>query len=239
MRLENELINISQIEQVHEYSINELSREIYLFNEIDESSAGRFIKNMNYLNSINNKPITIWLSSGGGETDSGFSIYDSILLSPSKTIIIVSGYAASMATIIVQAANLRLITPNSSFLVHEASISLDENTTTATSNVKSLKEMMNRSIDIYAAKCKHSDFLKVNKTEAQVKQYLKKMIKKYGDWCMSAEDSVKYGFIDGILGKTEKYMNLNMVYSIYEDLGFDNKIQELGTVVNTENIICQ
>jgi ATP-dependent Clp protease protease subunit len=70
------------------------------------------------------KPITIYLNSPGGEVNSGFAIYDTIRYISSPVRIVVTGLAASAATIIYCAAKKenRYTMPSAKFLIHQPSI---------------------------------------------------------------------------------------------------------------------
>jgi ATP-dependent protease ClpP protease subunit len=58
-------------------------------------------------------------------------------------------------------------------------------------------------MDIYAERCVHGNFFKEkNYTLDQVKKYLYKKFKD-GDWYMTAEEAVYYGFADGVLGNRQ------------------------------------
>lgn len=188
---------------IHDHGIDILNREVYLAggsdDEIDFSSTLNFIKNVRYLDSISNLPITIFITSVGGDVNYGFAIYDTIKSLRSKTICVTTGIAASMGTILVQATDLRLITPHTVFLIHEGSICLDEmDAKTAGSTINSMKLSVKKFYEIYLSRCKNSQFFH-GKSERQVKTVLKKQLMRTGDWYLEADDIIKHGFADTIL----------------------------------------
>ena len=61
------------------------------------------------------------MHSVGGEWSDGMAIYDAISMSRSYITIIAYGQAESMSSIIFQAADRRLITPNTYFMSHYGS----------------------------------------------------------------------------------------------------------------------
>ena len=61
------------------------------------------------------------MNSIGGEWSDGMAIYDAISLSKCYVTIIVYGQAESMSSIILQAADEKIITPNSYFMIHYGS----------------------------------------------------------------------------------------------------------------------
>ena len=85
---------------------------------VDSSMAEYFIKGMHVLDSKNDKPITIIMNNPGGDWYHGMAIYDSIKHSKSHCTIKVYGHAMSMGSIILQAADHRVMMPNSRFMIH-------------------------------------------------------------------------------------------------------------------------
>lgn len=68
----------------------------------------------------NNKECVVRINSEGGSVLEGLAIYDLMVNSKMKITTIVDGTAASMAAILAQAGNVRLITPNGFFMLHKA-----------------------------------------------------------------------------------------------------------------------
>jgi ATP-dependent Clp endopeptidase proteolytic subunit ClpP len=85
---------------------------------VDNFMAEYFIKGMYFLESRNKKPINIVMNNPGGDWYHGMAIYDSIKYSVCKTSMKVYGHAMSMGSIILQAANERIMMPNSRFMIH-------------------------------------------------------------------------------------------------------------------------
>ena len=63
-------------------------------------------------------PITVIITSNGGDIDIGMQIYDLIRMYPGQTTGIVYGWARSAAAIIIQACNKRQMTPASYIQIH-------------------------------------------------------------------------------------------------------------------------
>lgn len=85
---------------------------------VDNFMAEYFIKGMHILNSISDKPITVIMNNPGGDWYHGMAIYDAIETSRSHVTILVYGHAMSMGSIILQAADHRVMMPNSRFMIH-------------------------------------------------------------------------------------------------------------------------
>lgn len=85
---------------------------------VDHFMAEFFIKGMHALESKNKKPITIIMNNPGGDWYHGMAIYDAIKYSECHCTIRVYGHAMSMGSIILQAADERVLMPNSRFMIH-------------------------------------------------------------------------------------------------------------------------
>jgi len=86
--------------------------------EVNAIMAERAIKNLHILDSISDNPITIIMLNYGGEVTAGMAIYDAIRLCRSYVTIKVFGCANSMGSIILQAADNRILAPNSEVMIH-------------------------------------------------------------------------------------------------------------------------
>lgn len=85
---------------------------------VDHFMAEYLIKGMHSLESKNKKPITIIMNNPGGDWYHGMAIYDAIKSSPCECTIKVYGHAMSMGSIILQAADRRIMMPNARFMIH-------------------------------------------------------------------------------------------------------------------------
>lgn len=85
---------------------------------VDNFMAEYFIKGMHVLESKNQNEITILMNNPGGDPWHGMAIYDAIKMSPCPCTIKVYGYAMSMGSIILQAADSRIMMPSSKFMIH-------------------------------------------------------------------------------------------------------------------------
>lgn len=93
---------------------------------VDTFMAECFIKGMYVLESKNKTPINIIMNNPGGDWYHGMAIYDAIQNSKSQCSIKVYGYAMSMGSIILQAANHRIMMPNSRFMIHNGTHSYND-----------------------------------------------------------------------------------------------------------------
>ena len=199
-----------EINQLHDYNIRIKTREIYLHPRIDSDDGGveygmatQFVKNLDLLANQNSRNILVRMQSPGGSWPDGVAVYDSIIASTSPVTIIAYGYASSMTSVILQAADKRVLMPHTEFMVHFGHISDDNSYLNFVSGSDFLKITTQRMLKIYAKRCINGEHFKRRYkaiTEEKVMQYIDRVIKERGDWLMTPEESVYYGFADGILG---------------------------------------
>lgn len=89
--------------------------------------ATQFLKNLHILESLNKDPVTIWLNTDGGSCIDGYAIYDAIKASKCHITVKVYGCAMSMGHTILQAADERVMTPNSSLMFHAGTVGSSSN----------------------------------------------------------------------------------------------------------------
>lgn len=199
------------ISELHEYNILVEKREIFLHSffdkEIDEGVEYRvsniFLKNIRFLESLSDKPIIIHQHSIGGDWYEGMMIFDSIKQCRCHVTLIMHGQACSMGSLIPQAADLRIIMPNTLFMTHRGSISIDSFTIKqADSFSNAEKYYRNIMLDIYAQRCIKGKFFQDKKySDKKVKQYLIHKWNNYEDWYLTPDEAVFYGFSDLVLNK--------------------------------------
>lgn len=102
----------------------------YVDGPVNEQMAGNLARALHVLDSLES-PITIYLSTPGGDRAAGIGMYDLIVACKSPTTIIGYGEVASMGVLILQAGKTRLLTPNCQLLVHsghaQTGFDMDEN----------------------------------------------------------------------------------------------------------------
>lgn len=101
------------------------SRRILISEGIDSKSAEDAIKKIWFLEQEDStKPILIVLNSPGGSVDAGFAIWDQLKMISSPVTTLVTGIAASMASILSLAASpgRRFATPKSRIMIHQPAI---------------------------------------------------------------------------------------------------------------------
>lgn len=203
-------INDNQIIDIHNFNIDLKNREVYLHSYIDSVEEGgvdyrssvMFEKNIRYLDLISHDPILVHMHLPGGEWQDCLGMYDSIRASCSNIIILAYAKAESSSSVLLQAADLRILMPNTNVLIHYGSFSInDEHSKAAASSVKWNEEECDKMIDIFTDRCMESHMAKdKNWKRMMARKHIMSQLANKCDWILKADEAVNYGFADGVLG---------------------------------------
>ena len=207
--MNNYINNQDLLYDLHNYGASLKFREIFLHNHfvaddgnpgVEYRMANTFIKNLNALDNINHNHILIHMQSVGGEWADGMAIYDAITNCQSYVSIVVYGQAESMSSIILQAADERIITPNSYFMIHYGSSDASGDYLNVQNLAKYEQAICDKMIDIYSQSCIGGKFFKdkYGTNVSSVKKFLHRKLKQ-GDWYLGSQESVLYGFTDKVM----------------------------------------
>lgn len=203
---------LSEVEAIHEYNIDFKSNEIYLIGEMDNLEqlheepgvewrvASRFIKNLNILRHKGSQDITVHMKTCGGDWQEGMAIYDSIRACPNRITIINYTHARSMSSLILLAADRRIMMPNSYFLFHYGMFCTDGTVKKAQSEFAQLEKDNETMLKIYASHLKnHGDKVTRKKSISNISKWLIDEMDKFEDVYITAEKAVELGFADEIM----------------------------------------
>ena len=129
--------NREDVDRFYDYDIYVPTRTLYIGtrtvdddnNEegVDAALSEFIIKGLLILDSKSNEDITIIINNVGGEVFHGFAIYDAIRACKSKVIMKVFGQCMSIAALILQAADIRMVSPLSRIMIHVGTFGLADN----------------------------------------------------------------------------------------------------------------
>lgn len=162
-------------------------RKVFLWGMVDDDSAKHVIDRLLYLDMLNNDEIQLIINSPGGYVTSGFAMYDTIKSLKSPVSTVCSGLAASMGSILLSVGEKgrRFIQPHAQVMIHQPSGGARGQASNIEIQAKEIIKTRELSARILAENC-GQDFEKVMKDFDR-------------DYWMSAEESVAYGIVDGIL----------------------------------------
>src|SRR5436190_17503014 len=167
-------------------------RDVYLIGDIEKDTARGTIERMRELAADNDRPITLYINSAGGNITDGLAIHDAIRHIISRgveIVIIVQGMAYSMGSIVLQAASegKRLAFPHSWIMIHEpAKWAGWQSTTAAAQHLERLKQMQDQIYKILSSR-----------SGKPLRQIIKDT--KRTDFYLDAQKAYEYGLIDKVV----------------------------------------
>ena len=165
-------------------------RKVFLWGEVHDKSAREIINRLLYLEASDpGKEITFYINSPGGVITSGMVIYDTMQMISSPVSTVCMGMAASMGSILLSGGQKgkRFIFPHGEVMIHQPS--------GGGQGTSADLEIM--AIQIQKAKELGAKILADNCGQS----YDKVMEDFDRDYWMDANESSKYGIVDGIINK--------------------------------------
>ena len=163
-------------------------RKIFLWGQVDDSSAEDIVSKLLYLES--DKPgekITFFMNSPGGMVTSGNSILDTMNLISSPVSTVCMGLAASMGSILLSAGEKgeRFIYPMGEVMIHQPSIGMLRGRAS--------------DLEIHAEQIMKTKQLAAEILAKNCGQTIDRILKDFErDYWMDAKESVAYGIVDGV-----------------------------------------
>jgi ATP-dependent Clp protease protease subunit len=167
-------------------------RDVYLIGDIEKDPSKAVIERLRELANDNDRPITMYINSAGGNVTDGLAIHDTvreIVRRGIEVTIVVQGMAYSMGSVVLQAASTgrRLSQPHSWIMIHEpAKWAGWQSTSAAAQHLDRLKQMQSQIYQILASRSGRP---------------LTKIIRdtKRTDFYLDATMALEYGLIDGVV----------------------------------------
>jgi ATP-dependent Clp protease, protease subunit len=171
---------------------SERLRDVYIVGDIEKDTARSAIERLREMANDNDRPITVYINSAGGNVTDGLAIHDTIrqiVHCGVEVTIVVQGMAYSMGSVVLQAASngRRLALPHSWIMIHEpAKWAGWQSTSAAAQHLDRLKQMQKQ---IYEILSKRSG------------KPLQKIIRdtKRTDFYLDSKMALEYGLIDAIV----------------------------------------
>ena len=168
-------------------------RKLFLNADIDQFSVYDIAKNILQYNSEDKnieikdrKPILLYITSKGGEVDSGFELIDIIENSKTPVYTINLGYQYSMGFLIGLAGYKRFATPNAKFLIHDGSNFIYNSGAKAQDQMEFQRRVEKR-IKSYI----------LSRSKLTSEEYDSKL---RVEWYLFADEAQDKGFVDYIIG---------------------------------------
>ena len=180
------------MKKAEEYFSN--SRKVFLWNQVDDESAEKIVKQLIYLDSLSHDDITFYINSPGGVISSGLAIYDCMNAIQSDVVTVCCGQAASMGAVLLTAGakGKRYAWPSARIMIHQPLI--QGQMEGPASDIKIQAD------HILKIKQKLNKILSEN-TGKPIEQIEKDTDR---DNYLSSEDALEYGLIDKVYNSREE-----------------------------------
>jgi ATP-dependent Clp protease protease subunit len=153
------------------------------------------------IDEANGASIDFTISSGGGSVTEGMGMADLISTYSNETTATGIGLVASIATVVLLAADKVKMTENSFLMIHRPWSQAFGNSDELEATVELLDKMEEKLLDIYL-----SAVYKRKGEEKDLRKKIKKMMA--AETWMTAQEALEFGFIDEIVKTDEKKINL-------------------------------
>ena len=183
MRLQNRSIFQPNMRGAYEIEAKTDEAVVYLYDEISfwGVSAESFVKD---LNAISSGTIHLHVNSPGGAVFDGVSIFNAIKQHKSKVIAHIDGLAASIASVIVMAADEVMMSENAFLMVHEPWSIVAGNSEEMRKEADLLDKVGGTIMKTYTDKS--------GKDESEIKTLMQ------AETWMTAQEALDFGFVDSI-----------------------------------------
>lgn len=184
------------IDHFYDYGIHIPTGTIYLGDPAEDESevnsvmAAQAIKSIHLMSHVDtHKELTIIMNNVGGDEYHGLGIIDAIAAHKGYVTIKVYGQAMSMGSLILQAADSRIMMPNSTLMIHYGTWEYDGGAKDFDKWAEENKRLCRWMEDYY--------LIRIREAKPQFSQNaLKKMLNT--DTFLSAQQTVEYGLADSV-----------------------------------------
>lgn len=169
-------------------------RKLFLNADIDQLSVADIVRHIMQINREDieiepekRQPILLYITSNGGDVNSGFELIDIIINSKTPVYTINLGYQYSMGFLIGLAGHVRFATSNAKFLMHDGS-NFVYNSSAKAQDQMEFQRKVEEHIKNYI----------LSRSSLTTAEYDSKL---RVEWYLFAEEAKEKGFVDYIIGK--------------------------------------
>ena len=153
------------------------------------------------INQANGQPINLTISSGGGSVTEGMGIADLVANYPEETTATGIGLVASIATVVLLAADNVKMTENAFMMIHRPWSYTMGNADELEATAELLDKMEAKLLDIYTA-----SVIKRKGEQKNLKEIITNMMA--AETWMTSQEALEFGFIDEIVKVGEKNIDM-------------------------------
>lgn len=169
-------------------------RKLFISDDISQETIGDAVRHIMQINREDadipvdeRLPILLYVTSNGGDVDSGFELVDAIILSKTPVYTINLGYQYSMGFLIGLAGHKRFATKNAKFLMHDGTNFVWDSGAKAQDRMEFNKKLEDRVKEYVLSRSK------LTSEEYDSKRRV--------EWYMFSDEAKEKGFVDVIVGE--------------------------------------
>lgn len=114
----------SRLQGVHETGVDWKSRTVWIVGELSAEKSYQYVPSIRLMDETPG-PIRVVIMSNGGEESGGFALFDTLRSLRNPVITVGFGHVYSIAALIFQAGDRRLLASNCEIMMHNGSIHLE------------------------------------------------------------------------------------------------------------------
>ena len=183
------------------------------------------------LETANGGDVTLNIASEGGSYFEGLTMASMISTYKGKTTAKGIGIVASAATVVFLAADEKILTKNSFFMIHSAWAGAEGNAKEISKTVELLSKVDEQMVNIYTAQMESKGKL-INNSIDETKAYVKEMMQ--AETWLSAEEAVGLGFADYIMDEAQ-IQDYNTYAAVINKVRAKSKFKNIPKIKNSMN----
>lgn len=172
-------------------------RKVYLFGEINNERAEKFIAQLHELFEESEEPITVFINSCGGSVTDALAIYDVLQNAPCDIYTVGLGKVHSSAITVLLSAprSSRVSYPNTEFMSHDISWKSDGPRAFLKDRVDQLERTVKQLLSVYT-----------RDTSLSQEQAQAMFFTDLSDHYFNAEEALAMGFVSGIITRDSDHL---------------------------------
>jgi ATP-dependent protease ClpP protease subunit len=221
---------IRKSEQIDKEAVKNMT-EIDIIGAIDQYTEANAQSLKAELENANGLDVTFNIASEGGSYFEGLTMAAMISSYKGKTTAKGIGIVASAATVVFLAADEKVLTSNSFFMIHSAWSGAEGNAKQISKTVELLNRVDEQMVNIYTAQMESKGKL-INNSIEDTKAYVRNMMSE--ETWLTAEEAVDYGFADYIMDEAQ-IPDYKSYEAVFNKVRAESKFKNIPKIKNSMN----
>jgi ATP-dependent protease ClpP protease subunit len=221
---------IRKSEQIDKEAVKNMT-EIDIIGAIDQYTEANAQSLKAELENANGLDVTFNIASEGGSYFEGLTMAAMISSYKGKTTAKGIGIVASAATVVFLAADEKVLTSNSFFMIHSAWSGAEGNAKQISKTVELLNRVDEQMVNIYTAQMESKGKL-INNSIDDTKAYVRNMMSE--ETWLTAEEAVDYGFADYIMDEAQ-IPDYKSYEAVFNKVRAESKFKNIPKIKNSMN----